>query len=345
MHIGDFDYLLPRDLIAQTPTEPRDHSRLLVLDRHEELLCHYQFYQLPDILRSGDLLVFNDSRVIPARLYGHRIDTGGHVELLLIRREATSVWQCLARPSRRLRPGIRIVFAKGLEARVLNIGMNGIHEVMLSDETLVERVGLVALPHYIHTPLKDPSRYQTVYAGLTEDKKGSVAAPTAGLHFTDALMHRLEAAGIELAFVTLHVGLDTFRPVEEDDPRMHELHSEFWELSTETAAAINRARLDGRRIVAVGTTSVRALEQAALVAERQGRNGVSPGGGWADLFILPGHPFRVIDAMITNFHLPRSTLLMLVSAFAGRKRILEVYSQAVVQKYHFYSFGDSMLIL
>ena len=342
MRTSDFDYPLPRELIAQTPMEPRDRSRLLVLDRGRGTLAHHRFNELPSLLRNGDLLVFNDSRVIPARLYGHRADTGGRVELLLLRRDVPGVWQCLGRPARRLRPGIRIAFDEGLEARVLEAGESGLRRVELSDETLVERVGQVPLPPYIHTPLEDPERYQTVYAG---QHRGSVAAPTAGLHFTHELMRRLEAGGVQLAFVTLHVGLDTFRPVEEADPREHKLHTEFWEMPPQAADAINRARRESRRIVAVGTTTVRVLEQAALLGQAQGCDGVQPGGGWADLFILPGHHFRLVDAMVTNFHLPRSTLLMLVSAFAGRECVLDAYQDAVQERYRFYSFGDAMLVL
>ena len=345
MRTSDFNYQLPKELVAQAPVEPRDHSRLLVVDRARDTVAHHRFYELPDLLRRGDLLVFNDSRVILARLYGHRADTGGRVELLLLRRDAPRVWQCLGRPGRRLRPGTRIALDHGLTAQVLDMGENGLRRVELSDESLVERAGQVALPPYIHTPLDDPERYQTVYAGHGEDKKGSVAAPTAGLHFTHELMQRLEAMGVELAFVTLHVGLDTFRPVKEEDPREHQLHTEFWEFPPEAAKAVNRARREGRRIVAVGTTSVRVLEQAALLAEAQGCGGIRPGGGWADLFILPGHRFRLVEALVTNFHLPRSTLLMLVSAFAGRERVLAAYREAVRERYRFYSFGDGMLIL
>ena len=345
MRTDDFDYPLPRELIAQTPVEPRDHSRLLVVDRARDTLAHRRFYELPDLLRSGDLLVLNDSRVIPARLYGRRADTGGRVELLLLRREMPGVWQCLGKPSRRLRPGMTLHFPEGLEARVLEVGEDGLRRVELNDESLVERVGQVPLPPYIHTSLEDTARYQTVYAGVGKDKKGSVAVPTAGLHFTHELMQRLEASGLELAFVTLHVGLDTFRPVQEEDPQEHKLHTESWELPPATAEAVNRARREGRRIVAVGTTSVRVLEQAAPLAERHGHEGIQAGAGWADLFILPGHRFRIVDALVTNFHLPRSTLLMLVSAFAGRERVLAAYREAVGERYRFYSFGDAMLIM
>ncbi len=345
MRTSDFDYPLPRDLIAQTPLEPRDQSRLLVMDRAHDTLAHRFFHELPSLLRSGDFLVINDSRVIPARLYGRRTGTGGHVELLLLRRESPGIWQCLGKPGRGLKAGAVVEFAQGLEARVMEAGESGLRLVQLSDEALVEHVGQVPLPPYIHATLEDPQRYQTVYASQAEDKKGSVAAPTAGLHFTHELIQRLEQAGVEFAWVTLHVGLDTFRPVEEEDPTEHKLHTEFWEIDPVAAGAINRARAEGRRIVAVGTTSVRVLEQAALLAEQRGQEGVQAGAGWADLFILPGHRFRLVDALITNFHLPRSTLLMLVSAFAGRERMLAVYAEAVRERYRFYSFGDAMLIV
>jgi S-adenosylmethionine:tRNA ribosyltransferase-isomerase len=345
MRTSDFDYTLPRELIAQTPVEPRDHSRLLVIDRARDTLAHHMFHELPSLLRAGDLLVMNDSRVIPARLYGQRTNTGGRVELLLLRRESPGIWQCLGKPGRGLRPGTRIAFDQGLEARVIDAYDAGLRLVELNDEALVERVGHVPLPPYIHTTLTDPQRYQTVYAGRTEDKKGSVAAPTAGLHFTQELMERLKAAGVKIAFVTLHVGLDTFGTVEEEDPRKHKLHTEFWQIAPDTAEAINLAKHEGRRIVAVGTTSVRVLEQATLLAEVDGHTKIMPGAGWADLFILPGHRFSMVNALLTNFHLPKSTLLMLVSAFAGRERVLAAYAKAVEDGYRFYSFGNAMLVV
>ncbi|MBI4199272.1 MAG: tRNA preQ1(34) S-adenosylmethionine ribosyltransferase-isomerase QueA [Chloroflexi bacterium] len=342
MRTSDFDYPLPRELIAQTPVEPRDHSRLLVLDRQRDALDHRHFYDLPDLLRPGDLLVCNDTRVMPARLYGRRADTGGRVELLLVRRQGTRLWSCLARPAKRLRPGARLVFAQGLEATVREADADGFRLVELNGETLLHQVGQVPLPPYIHTPLQDPERYQTVYAGADQ---GSVAAPTAGLHFTPALLDRVNAMGIRVAFVTLHVGPDTFRPVKAEDPLEHKLSTEHWELPAETAELVNRARGEGRRIVAVGTTTVRTLEQAALLSEAQGAGDLQSGSGWADLFILPGYRFRVVDTLITNFHLPRTTLLMLVCAFAGRERILAAYQEAARLGYRFYSFGDGMVVV
>ncbi|MBI2170722.1 MAG: tRNA preQ1(34) S-adenosylmethionine ribosyltransferase-isomerase QueA [Chloroflexi bacterium] len=343
MRTSDFDYPLPKDLIAQTPVEPRDASRLMRLDRGSGSISHHRFHELPALLRSGDLLVLNDSRVIPARLLGRRVPSGGQVELLLLRRERPGLWQCLGRPGRRLRAGEQVTFGEGLSARVVEHGEEGLLWVELSDESLVERVGQAPLPPYIQAPLQDPERYQTVYADKA--KAGSAAAPTAGLHFTPELLARLASAGIEVAFVTLHVGLDTFRPVEEADPREHKLHTEFWELPAATAQALNAARGEGRRIVAVGTTAVRTLEQAALLAGKAGDGETKAGAGWVDLFILPGHAFRLVEAVVTNFHLPRSSLLMLVSAFAGRERILHAYQVAAQEGYRFYSFGDAMLIV
>ncbi len=341
MRTDDFDYPLPRELVAQTPLEPRDNSRLLVLDRARDTLAHHTFHDLPGLLHKDDLLVFNDSRVLPARLHGRRAGTGGRVELLLLRREEPGLWQCLGKPGKGLRPGVSVEFDHGLEAQVVESGDDGVRWVRLNDETLVDQVGQVPLPPYIHTPLHDPQRYQTVYAG---DIRGSVAAPTAGLHFTPELMERVASRGVDLVYLTLHIGLDTFRPAKEADPTEHKLHTEFWDIPSPTAQAVNSARREGRRVVAVGTTTVRVLEQAAALAQAQGQTGVRSGSGWADLFILPGHGFRVVDALVTNFHLPRSTLLMLVSAFAGRERVLNAYREAVREGYRFYSFGDAMLV-
>jgi S-adenosylmethionine:tRNA ribosyltransferase-isomerase len=362
MRTDDYDYPLPRHLIAQTPVEPRDHSRLMVVERATGVIAHHRhFYEIEGLLRPGDLLVLNDTRVVPARLYGRRADTGGQVELLLLQRLSHAVWRCLGRPGRRLRPSARLLFegeGASSEAEVEATEAEGVRIVRFQDEEALKRLGVVALPPYVHTPLADPERYQTVYARAN----GSVAAPTAGLHFTPELLHHLERQGVEMAFVTLHVGLDTFRPVREDDPRHHKLHSEFWELSAESADAINRAKAQGRRVIAVGTTTVRLLEQAALGDRGQGTRNkeqgtggsatlspgpcpLLPGSGWAELFILPGHRFRVVDAMVTNFHLPRTTLLMLVCAFAGRELVLRAYDEAIAEGYRFYSFGDGMLVL
>ena len=356
MRTSDFDYHLPPDLIAQTPIEPRDSSRLLVLHRTSGSIEHRQFLDIAEFVQPGDVMVFNQSRVIPARLYGRRQDTGGKVELLLLRRAGPGVWQALGQPGRSLRPGARVVVAPDdsdpqptLEVEVLAGGPDGVKTVRLSSEEGIGALGQMPLPPYIHQQLQDPERYQTVYAR----EPGSVAAPTAGLHFTPDLMAALQARGVELAFVTLHVGLDTFRPVKGEDPAAHEIHTEYFELGQETALRLNRARDQGRRVIAVGTTSVRVLEQTAQLMLQQGKDQIAPVSGQAGLYILPGHDFRLVDAMVTNFHLPRSTLLMLVSAFAenepsvqsGRELMLRAYQEAIDRSYRFYSFGDAMLIL
>ena len=348
MRTSDFDYHLPERLIAQTPMEPRDHSRLLVIDTATQELSHRRFYEIGDFLRAGDLLVVNNSRVIPARLKGRRSGTGGAVEVLLLHRQEPGVWRAMIRPSRRLGPGARFDI-DGASVEVLEDTGDGTRLIRLQDEAIIHNSGETPLPPYIHTPLADSERYQTVYA----TQEGSAAAPTAGLHFTPELLDNLRQRGVRPVEVTLHVGLDTFRPVRSEEPDKHPLHSEYFELGEEAAREIGMARDEGRRIVCVGTTSVRLLEQAALLAEERGYKSIVPVAGWADLFILPGHRFRLVDAMITNFHLPRSTLLMLVSAFAGRGQpadagrqlMLRAYEEAIEQEYRFYSFGDCMLIL
>ena len=361
MRTSDFDYELPPELIAQTPIEPRDSSRLMVLSRDSRQTEHRQFTDILEYLHPGELMVFNQSRVIPARLFGLRDDNGGRVELLLLRREADGVWEALARPGRRLRPGAIVSItppgvASGdgelpgtLSVEILESRAGGLKAVRLSSEESIDRMGHAPLPPYIRQRLDDPERYQTVYAR----EAGSAAAPTAGLHFTQELLACIRRAGVETAFVTLHVGLDTFRPVQDEDPTEHHIHTEHYSLDAGTADALNRARAEGRRIIAVGTTSVRVLEQAAADADRAGR-AFEPAEGDANIYILPGHQFRAVDAMVTNFHLPRSTLLMLVSAFAqtksadgvpGRDTVLSAYAEAVRLRYRFYSFGDAMLIL
>ncbi|MFA5366840.1 MAG: tRNA preQ1(34) S-adenosylmethionine ribosyltransferase-isomerase QueA [Dehalococcoidia bacterium] len=334
MKTSDFDYELPQELIAQTPIERRDHSRLLVVDRADESITHRHFYDLPDMLREGDFLVFNDSRVLPARLFGHRAGCEGKVEVLLLRRIESCIWEVLVKPSRRIDAGTRIEL-DGLQCDVIERKEGAIRIVRFSDEEALERAGKVPLPPYIHSHLDNPERYQTVYARV----KGSAAAPTAGLHFTPDLLHRLEEKGVEFAFTTLHVGLDTFVPVRVDDPEKHHIHREYCQLSPEVAQRLSEAKSQGRRIVAVGTTSVRVLEQASLGGY------IRPLDGWADLFILPGHKFKAVDVMITNFHLPRTTLIMMVSAFAGRGLVSTAYDEAIKERYRFYSFGDAMLIV
>ncbi|MFC1993751.1 tRNA preQ1(34) S-adenosylmethionine ribosyltransferase-isomerase QueA [Chloroflexota bacterium] len=338
MKTSDFDYDLAPRFIAQTAVEPRDHSRLMILRRHEELFENRKFYELADYLESGDILVCNNTRVIPARLWGNKVGSGGKVELLLLKRKEHGIWETLAKPGRRLKEGTKIEIESNshLEAQVLAKKEGGIVIVSLSNEEALESAGVVPLPPYISTPLSDTKRYQTVYA----QENGSVAAPTAGLHFTPRLMGQLRKKGVRFAFVTLHLGLDSFRPLQVDNPREHVLHKEYYELGSKTADEINQARAEGRRVICVGTSSVRVLEQVAQV-----NNGsLKSSSGWADLFIIPGHHYQMVDAMITNFHLPRSSLLMLVSAFAGREFVLKAYSEAIKLNYRFYSFGDAMLI-
>ena len=383
MRTTDFDYELPPELIAQTPIEPRDSSRLLVMDRRTRELEHKQFADILEYLIPGDVMVFNQSRVIPARLYGHRADTGSKVEFLLLRRNADGTWQAMARPGRRLRAGVVVNieaqkspqppfrkgglggFSPGFAVEVVAALDDGLKTVRLSSEEGIDSFGHTPLPPYIKERLDDPSRYQTVYSR----QPGSVAAPTAGLHFTDELLQRVRDLGVETVFVTLHVGLDTFKPVDEEDPTEHKIHTEHYRIDKEAAEALNRAKAEGRRIIAVGTTSVRVLEQAAQDMEESGKAQLSETEAEASLFILPGHPYRMVDAMITNFHLPRSSLLMLVSAFvehgqggtglstgptpsrlstssrsSGRAAIVAAYQEAIDRRYRFYSFGDAMLI-
>jgi S-adenosylmethionine:tRNA ribosyltransferase-isomerase len=357
MRIADFDYHLPPERIAQVPVEPRDSSRLLVVHRDTGALEHRIFGDIGEYLRFGDLLVANQSRVLPARLRGVKADSGGRVELLLLAVRSDvgpDHWEALVRPGRRIHEGQRLSFGDGaLTADVLARTPSGGRIVRLStndgnvSESLA-RLGSMPLPPYIHTPLADAERYQTVYAR----DPGSAAAPTAGLHFTPALLARLQAQGIGLAYVTLHIGLDTFRPVTEDTLEHHAMHSEVIELDAEAATRINATRASGDRIVAVGTTAVRTLEAVAgQTAERQAPGDapadalVTPYRGRTSLFITPSYQFRAVDVMLTNFHLPRSTLIVLVSAFAGRELILRAYDEAIHENYRFYSFGDAMLIL
>jgi S-adenosylmethionine:tRNA ribosyltransferase-isomerase len=337
MRTSDFDYQLPEELIAQTPIEPRDASRLLVLARDREVLTHTTFREIGSFLDPGDLLVLNETRVLQARLRGERADTGGKVEVLLTRRLEGGRWETLARPARRLAEGRRVRFGQ-IEATVEGEGADGVRILRFPEGVEPERLGEVPLPPYIHTPLADPERYQTVYASVA----GSAAAPTAGLHFTPALLDSLGAAGISMATLLLHVGPGTFRPVSVEDPREHPMHAEWYSLEQETCDAIAATQARGDRVIAVGTTSVRVLEQLGLDA---GEQPLRPGSGWTSLLILPGHHFRVVDGLVTNFHLPRSTLLMLVSALAGRERVLAAYREAVTCRYRFFSFGDAMLVI
>jgi len=334
---ADFDYNLPSELIAQTPLPNRDQCRLLTLDRRTGAIAHRRFDELPNILRPDDLLVVNDSRVLPARLYGRK-PTGGRVEILLLRPFGTDSWSALTHPG--LRVGQTVDFADVLGAQVDSIGIDGERILRFnragSDlDRAIHQIGQLPIPPYVKTPLQRPDDYQTVYAA----EEGSVAAPTAGLHFSHDLLERLRTNGIEQVHLTLHVGVGTFRPVKVTNVAEHRMHAEWFRISDEAATRINRAKGDGRRIVAVGTTVVRTLESVADAAGL-----IQPTTGDTSLFIVPGYQFRCIDALITNFHLPRSTLLMLVSAFAGREHVLAAYAEAVRERYRFYSFGDAMLI-
>lgn len=342
MKISDFDYKLPDKLIAQVPIEPRDHSRLMVLYRNSRTIEHRHFFEIANYLEKDDVIVFNNSRVIPARMMGQKRGTSVQVELLLLRRLDKNLWEALARPSKKLPVGTEIVLKKTsgtdentLLAEIVGHKESGVKIVRFSDDTCLNKFGQMPLPPYIRLPLADPERYQTVYAKID----GSVAAPTAGLHFTPRVLKALEDKGVKKAFVTLHIGLDTFRPIRVDDPKQHTIHTEYGEVSEEVAALINQTQKIGKRAIAVGTSTVRLLE----TSWRDG--GVKPYAGQVDLFILPGYRFNVVDAIVTNFHLPRSTPLMLIAAFAGKEFLLSAYNEAVAQNYRFYSFGDAMLIL
>lgn len=340
MKTADFDYDLPPERIAQTPIEPRDASRLLVVERSSGALHHRHFSDIGDYLNPGDVLVLNQTRVIAARLPIRKVPSGGKGELLLLNRRSSQTWEALV-GGKGLVPGRIVQVVNGPQARIIaNLGdSRRLVTFARPIDDLLPTIGQVPLPPYIHTTLHDPERYQTVYA----QHEGSAAAPTAGLHFTPELIERLSTAGVNFARVTLHVGLDTFAPVTEDNPEEHVIHREWCELDGEAANQINRARHQDKRVIAVGTTSVRTLESAAINVGRD--EDIPQYRGATELFILPGFTFRAVDAMITNFHLPRSTLIMLVSAFAGREKILNAYQIAIQEKYRFYSFGDAMLIL
>jgi len=338
LQTSDFDYYLPESSIAQTPTEPRDSSRLLVLHRDTGELQHKIFREVGEYLHPNDLLVLNQTRVIPARIYAHK-STGGRVELLLLRREDELTWQCLV-GGKGVRVATKIQIEDGPQAEIIKV-LNGSERLIRFGEPIepyFPKIGNVPLPPYIHESLKDPERYQTVYAR----EPGSAAAPTAGLHFTPRLLDELQQEGVKIAYVTLHVGLDTFAPVMEENPQEHKIHTEWCELNQETANLINLTKQSGGRVIAVGTTSVRTLESAAI---ENSDSRISAFIGPTSLYILPGYQFKIVDAMITNFHLPKSTLIMLVSTFAGRERILSAYETAIRTGYRFYSFGDAMLIL
>jgi S-adenosylmethionine:tRNA ribosyltransferase-isomerase len=343
MRLEDFEYDLPPEFIAQSPLEPRDSSRLMVLDRASGRIRHTVFRDIGEYLAPGDLLVFNDTRVIPARLYAHKEGTGGRVEILLLRRLEAQTWEALV-GGKRVRPGTQLVLAGGDAPEPVRVDverdLGESRRVVRFSQPITPRLaalGSTPLPPYIHQKLRDPERYQTVYAR----DPGSAAAPTAGLHFTPELIEKLRGRGVRTAFVTLHVGLDTFAPITEGDVQAHAIHSEWISVPEETARAVSEARARGGRVAAVGTTSVRALETAAGAS----RGEIASYEGDTRLYITPGYAFRAVDAMVTNFHLPHSTLLVMVSAFAGRERILAAYAEAKRERYRFYSFGDAMLIL
>lgn len=340
MKTHDFYYDLPEELIAQTPLEKRDTSRLMVLDRKNGDVCHKHFFDIIDYLNPGDCLVMNDSRVLPARLLGHR-PTGGAVEVLLLRDLGNKRWECLCKPGRKMQVGNEVVFGNGeLTATVVEVKEDGNRVVEFHYEGIflevLERLGKMPLPPYIKAELQDQERYQTVYSRAV----GSAAAPTAGLHFTNELLEKIRAKGIKTAFVTLHVGLGTFRPVKAENILEHHMHSELCMMSGETADILNETKQKGGRVICVGTTSCRTLE--SLVNEDGTFEAKSK---WTEIFIYPGYTFKAMDGLITNFHLPESTLVMLVSAFAGRENVLHAYEQAVAERYRFFSFGDAMMIL
>lgn len=341
MKKSDFYYELPQELIAQKPAEPRDSSRLMVLDKNNGHIEHRVFKDLTEFLRPGDCLILNDTRVLPARIYGTKEPTGAVVEFLLLENKGNDVWECLTGPGRRSKEGSKFTFAGGLlRAEVIEVLSNGNRTVKFTYDgnfyELLDKIGEMPLPHYITEELEDKERYQTVYS----KEIGSAAAPTAGLHFTDGLLKELESNGVKLGYVTLHVGLGTFRPVKEENIEDHLMHSEHYHLSAETAELINNTKENGGRVIAVGTTSCRTLES---VATKLGR--IAEDDDRTSIFIYPGYKFKCIDGLLTNFHLPESTLIMLVSAFAGHENTMNAYKKAVEEKYRFFSFGDAMLIL
>lgn len=342
MKKSDFYYNLPEELIAQTPVTPRDHSRLMVVDRESGAITHRHFYNLCDILQKGDLLVMNDSRVLPARLYGEKVDNGTFIEFLLLEQKGDKLWEIICRPGKKAKVGTKFSFGGGkLLAEVVEVKPDGNRIVQFSCDgnfyTVLDEIGQMPLPPYITKKLEDKERYQTVYSR----ELGSAAAPTAGLHFTKEMLQALRKKGVETAFVTLHVGLGTFRPVKEDDVLQHKMHSEHYHLPQETVDKILQTKQTGGRVIAVGTTSCRTLE--AVATEHDGK--LVAADGYTDIFIYPGYQFKVLDGLVTNFHLPESTLIMLVSALLGYEKTMHAYDVAVKERYRFFSFGDAMCIL
>lgn len=340
MNVSEFDYELPEELISQFPYDKRDEARLMVLDKENKTIKHKVFSDIIGYLNPGDCLVINDTKVIPARLYGIKKDTGAKVEFLLLKRIENDIWEVMVRPGRKLLPGTSVVFGDGLlEAKILEMGEDGNRKVEFKYEgifnEILDKIGLMPLPPYIKEKLKDKDKYQTVYAKY----EGSAAAPTAGLHFTEELLDKIRNKGVEIAKVTLHVGIGTFRPVKVDTVEEHKMHSEHFYIKEEDVEKINKTKISEKRVIAVGTTSCRVLES---VADDEGM--LKPQEGDTSIFIYPGYKFKCIDALITNFHLPQSTLIMLVSALAGKEYIMEAYKKAVEEKYKFFSFGDAMII-
>ncbi len=340
MKTSDFSYNLPQELIAQTPVEPRDSSRLLLLDRESGEISHKHFYDIIDYLEEGDLIVANDSRVLPARIFGIKEQTGARVEFLLLNQVENNRWETLCKPGKKAREGAEFTFGNGImKAKIIEVKEDGNRVVEFESEenfySALDKIGQMPLPPYITEELKDRERYQTVYS----NEVGSAAAPTAGLHFTNELMEKIKEKGVNIAYVTLHVGLGTFRPVKVDDVKNHKMHSEHYEISKETSELINQTKANGKRVIAVGTTSCRTLESVASFFGE-----IKPCEGFTDIFIYPGYKFKVLDGLITNFHLPESTLIMLVSAFAGYDNVMKAYETAVNDKYRFFSFGDAMFI-
>jgi len=341
MKLADYDYYLPEELIAQDPAQIRDSSRLMVLQREKQIIYHHIFKDLISYLNAGDTLVLNNTKVIPARLLGVKKDTGAKVEFLLLQRKEKNVWESLVKPGKKLKPGSKVIFGNGeLEAEVLDTTEVGGRLVRFFYdgvfEEVLDKLGQMPLPPYITKQLSDKQRYQTVFA----KEEGSAAAPTAGLHFTESLLNEIKEKGVKVVFLTLHVGLGTFRPVKEEEITNHKMHSEFYQLPAVTVNSILESKLTGKKVIAVGTTTTRVLES---VAAKYGC--LQEAEGWTDIFIYPGFQFKVIDGLVTNFHLPKSTLLMLISALAGREFVLNAYQKAVEEKYRFFSFGDAMLIL
>ncbi|MPW24554.1 tRNA preQ1(34) S-adenosylmethionine ribosyltransferase-isomerase QueA [Alkalibaculum sp. M08DMB] len=339
MNTKDFDYDLPDELIAQRPFKDRDTSRLMVLDQHTGEIEHKHFYNILDYLDKGDTLVLNNTRVMPARLFGKRVETGAVIEILLLKSVEGNVWETLVKPGKKAKVGVEIKFSEKLTGTIIKIKEDGNRLIDFKYtgifEEILDELGLMPLPPYIKEKLDDKDRYQTVYSKV----KGSAAAPTAGLHFTEKLLEKISDKGVNITFVTLHVGLGTFRPVKVDDVLEHKMHEEYYTISQETVDIINETKKKGKKIIAVGTTSVRTLETAA-----KKNNTITASSGWTDIFIYPGFEFKIVDKLITNFHLPQSTLMMLICAFASKKNIMDAYQEAIDEQYRFFSFGDAMLI-